>query len=362
VSMSRSSAGRAARVLRVVAVPAAAAALAGVAALASTPPAADALPYVTWIENRASRAFDPATPQLRGLQAGYRVDAHVLLPLGFTSLELWSRTDVGMAVASYRDFAADAGDVLRAYELFSESRPERARGFDRRGFFREAVRLTPGGAAWTAYFGAMTSWPEKTLAEARRSADGPQPHTYEAIDGLSAPLETRSSVFLVATDRKLSGPNDLWAAVRPQLDAGPPRHSESIVGTAARPLPTLAFLGALQISLRSAAVHRAAPLAPRATRVAFTHNGQVRQLELASIDPDPVRGRLYPRPEIVRNPADVFQLRYRIINPGAEDGEFRIWIELPADVRDDPHAAPLAPLAWEMQLRSYLKLVFERTS
>jgi hypothetical protein len=326
------------------------------------PPSGGARPYVTWIENRASGAFDPATPQLRGLQVGYRVDAHVMLPLGFTSLELWSRTDVGMAVASYRDFAAEAGEVLRAYELFSESRPERARGFDRRGFFREAVRLTPRGVAWTAYFGAMTSWPEKTLAEARRSADGPQPHTYEAIDGLSAPLETNSAVFLVATDRKLAGPNDLWAAVRPQLDAKPPRHSESIVGSAAKPLPPLAFLGALQVSLRSAAVHRTAPLPPKATRVAFTHNGQVRQLELTSIDRDPERARLYARPGIVHDTANVFQLHYRIINPGAEDGEFRLWAELPADARDDPHAPPLAPLAWEMQLRSYLKLVFERTS
>ena len=340
----------------------AAAGVVGLSALAAHDASERVKPYATWIETRASGAFDAATPELQGQRATYRVDAHVLLPLGFTSLELWSRPNVGMAVASYRDVAAESGDVLRAYELFAASSPERASGLDRRGFFREALRLTPGGVAWTAYFGAMTSWPEKTLAEARRSANGPQPHTYEAIDGISTPFEARSSVFQLTTDRPLTGPGDLWAALRPQLDTKTPRSVQSSNGSQAKPLPPLAFLGALETSLRSAAVHRRRPLAAADTRVAFTHNGVVRRLELASMTPAAGRARQFAGTGLVHDPASVFELRFRILNPGSDNGTFRLWAELPASVGDGERAAPIAPLAWEIPLRSYLKLVFERTS
>ncbi len=319
-------------------------------------------PYVTWIETRASRAFDQATPQLRGLHVAYRVDAHILLPLGFTSVELWNRPGVGSAVASYRDCETESGDLIRAFELFSSSDPKQAHGFDRRGFFREALRLTPSGVAWTAYFGAMTSWPEKTLSDARKSVDGPQPHTYEAIDGLSTPLDSRAAIFDVSTDGRLHDSADLWSAVRPQLELRRPRTNFVLSGTAVRPLPTLAFLGALQASLRSAAAHRAKPLAPAATRVAFTHNGMVRLLELASVSQDAARGRRAVTAGLARNAGDVFELRYRIVNPGFDNAEFKLWAELPAGTVDDALTPPLPPLGWELQLRSYLKLVFERVS
>lgn len=342
----------------------AAASVAVVGAVGTAGPAVQAereLPYSTWIESRAARAFDGTTPELRGLTVSYRVDAHVFLPLGFTSLELWQRPGVGMAEASYRDYRAASGDLIRAYELFSISDPERAQGFDRCGFFREALLLTPsGGVEWTAYFGAMTSWPEKTLSDARRAASGPQPHTYEAIDGLSTPLETKSAVFQVSTEQRLTSSASLWAAVRPQLESREPRYVKSQAGTSARPLPSLAFLGALEASLHSAAVHRARPLAPAATRVSFTHNGVTRQLELASISPDAKRGRRAVAGGLARSASDVFQLRYRILNPGGDTGSFVLWAELPAGTTDDATAPPLPPLGWEMQLRSYLRLTFER--
>lgn len=339
------------------------AAAVGVAAFGAVGPsgrAASDAPYSTWIESRAGRAFDATMPELRGQSVTYRVDAHVFLPLGFTSLELWQKPGVGMAVASYHDYRETSGQVIRAFELFSISDPERAQGFDRCGFFREALALSPSGVEWTAYFGAMTSWPEKTLSDARNSANGPQPHTYEAIDGLSAPLETRSSVFQVSTDARLTDPAALWAAVRPQLERKDPKSVKSQVGTPGQPLPSLAFLGALEASLRSAAAHRAKPLPPAATRIAFTHNGVVRQLELSSLSSDSKRGRKAVAAGLARDAADVFQLRYRILNPGGDTGDFVLWAELPAGVADDVLTPPLPPLAWEMQLRSYLRLNFER--
>jgi hypothetical protein len=133
-------------------------------------------------------------------------------------------------------------------------------------------------------------------------------------------------------------------------------------GSQVKPLPVFAFLGALQASLRSAAVHRDHPLAPATTRVAFVHNGIVRQLELVGMARDPGYARAFAGTPLVRNRADVFQLRYRILNPNFEASDFVLWAELPRAIRDDPKTPPLAPLGWDLPLRSYLKLVFQRTS
>jgi hypothetical protein len=320
------------------------------------------VPYDTWIETRASSVFEPAGPQLAGRRVAYRIDAHILLPLGFASMELWTTPGVGQAVVSYRDCEAETGEVLRGFELFAASDPSRAHGFDRRGLFREALRLTPTGVAWSVYFGAMTAWPEKTLSEARRSANGPPPHIFEAIDGLATPLDGRSSVFVVSTEGQFRDPAALWAAVRPQLDALSPRTVSVLVGTPVRPLPALAFLGAVQASLRLAATHRAALPPAAATRVPFVHNGLVRQLELASLSRDEGRGRRAVSSGLARSAAEVYELRLRIINPGEDDFEFKLWAELPVGPGNDPLSPPLAPLGWEMRLRSYLKLVFERVS
>jgi hypothetical protein len=314
----------------------------------------------TWIESRAACAFSGTASELRGASAAYRVDAHVFLPLGFTSIELWHRAGVGKADVSYHDYRDEEGRTIRAFELFAVSDPARAQGFDRRGFFREALRLSPPDVEWTAYFGAMTSWPEKTLEEARRSAGGPQPHTYEAIDGLSSPLETRSSVYQVSTEARMTDAASLWAAIRPQLDQKPPQYVKSQTATPSQPLPAVAFLGALQSSLRSAAAHRLQPLPPAATRVAFTYNGVTRQIELESMSPDLKRGRKAVAGGLARNAADLVQMRYRIISPGGS-AEFVLWAELPAGLPDNVMAPPIIPLGWEMQLRSYLRLSFERT-
>ena len=318
--------------------------------------------YLTFIETRAPHVFNPAAPALRGLQVSYRVDAHILLPLGFASLGLWTTPGVGQAVATYRDLEAESGETVRTFELFAASDPPRAHGFDRRGFFREALRVGPSGVAWTVYFGAMTAWPETTLGEAKKSAGGPPPHLYEAVDGLTAPLEARASVFTVSTQGQYSDPAALWSAVRPQLDVVVPRSILSLAGTPAKPLPSMAFLGALQTCLRTAAVHRARPLPPAATRVPFVHNALVRQLEVSSLSRDRDRGAKAVASGLARAAADVYEIRFRILNPGEDDFDFKLWAELPPGMANDPLTPPLPPLAWEMRLRSYLKLVFERAS
>jgi hypothetical protein len=335
---------------------------AGVVAHRAEPrPARDSgdVPYTTWIDSRGAGLFDPATPQLRGLDASYRVDARIMLPLGFTTVQLWSRPDVGTADASYRDRQTGTGDIVRGYELFSASRPDRARGLDRMGFFREVVRLTPQGPAWTAYFGAMTSSPEQTYREAVKANDSSSDRIYDATDGMASGLETSAAVFKIATTHRADSANDLYAEVRPQLGALTPRRSE-LVGSPAKPLPPSAFLGALEASLQTATVVRDGSHSRPLSRVPFIHNGRVRQLELLSVSPDLVRGRQFASAHFARAAETVYLLQYRIVNPGSDDASFRLWAELPPVVRGDPQAPPIVPLAWETQVRSFLRLYYER--
>jgi hypothetical protein len=317
------------------------------------------VPYTTWIDSRGAGLFDPATPQLRGLDVSYRVDARIMLPLGFTTVELWSRRDVGTADASYRDRQTATGDIVRGYELFSASRPDRARGLDRMGFFREVVRLTPQGPTWTAYFGAMTSSPEQTYSQAVNADDSHPDRVYDATDGLASGTETSASVFKIATTHHVDSANDLYAAVRPQLGALTPRRS-SLVGSPAKPLPPSAFLGAIEASLQAAAVVRDSSRSRPVARMPFIHNGRVRQLELLSVSPDPDRGQQFASTHFAHAADSVYLLEYRIVNPGSEDASFRLWAELPAGARGDPQAPPIAPLAWETQVRSFLRLYYER--
>lgn len=266
---------------------------------------------------------------------------------------------MGTAVASYRDRQAAGDNITRGYELFSASKPERARGLDRMGFFREAVRLTPRGADWTAYFGAMTSSPEQTYREAVKASDSQVDRVFEVTDGFAEPLETSAAVFRVTTTHRVDSADDLYGAVHPQLNVATPRRS-SLAGKPPRPLPPSAFIGALQSSLRAAAVARGRRPSPSSVRVPFIHNGRVRQLELVGMSADPGRGRQFAASRLARAAGDVYLLRYRIVNPGGDDFPFRLWAELPPTARDDAQAPPIAPLAWETQVRSFLRLDYER--
>src|SRR5437764_766908 len=88
------------------------------------PSQAPATPYVTWIQRRAATAFDPATMARSTHQGQYRIDAHVLLPLGFAAPEIWSLQDVGTALFAERDIAMDGGGLLHAWEVLASSKPE----------------------------------------------------------------------------------------------------------------------------------------------------------------------------------------------------------------------------------------------
>ena len=101
----------------------------------------------------------------------YQVNATVLIPLLVTSIPLVTRELVGFGSAAARDFRAEDGGWLRTYEFFAVSIPEQARGMNRMGFLREAVRVGADGNQWTAHFGVISSKWEETRNEAERNLD-----------------------------------------------------------------------------------------------------------------------------------------------------------------------------------------------
>jgi len=92
----------------------------------------------------------------REQQASHQINATVLFPL--FSIPLAHRDNVGFASAAVREFS-QGPQLMRTFELFSASFPERALGLNRTGFIREAVSIRRGRIQWTAHFGALSSNP-----------------------------------------------------------------------------------------------------------------------------------------------------------------------------------------------------------
>lgn len=317
--------------------------------------------FATRIETRAPGAFEPAArAPLGGLNVTYRLDAQVLLPLLVTSLTIYSRENVGSATASYRDALSGSGDLIRAFEFFTTSVPERARGMKRVGLFREAVGLGPVGTHWTAYFGVMSASPEQTLDQARNATQNAAT-TYQITDGFSSSTESAATRYDVTVDRPGTSAADLYATVRPLLRSQPPRHTRSLQGNPRQPLPSLAFLGALQVSMRELAMSRAHPGTGRTPSVPFVHDGSVRYLKVDGLKADPASGRPFVAGGFVKDTARVYRIDFRIVNPGKEDGSFRLWAELPSGVNDRADTQPIAPIMFELLARSFLRLHYERT-
>lgn len=113
-----------------------------------------------------------ATPWLRSSSlaaasariVAYRVDAVIVL----FSRPIFTRTDVGEGVLyCHEEGAADERRLRFAFA--AGSRPERARGLNRFGYFSESIRAAAGGPPEAQYFGFMTRADEKNLKEAERA-------------------------------------------------------------------------------------------------------------------------------------------------------------------------------------------------
>ncbi len=325
----------------------------------AAPPAANGVP---WVEGWTPEAFDAeGRPVLAEWGATYRVDATVLLPLLFASIPVDSREGVGVAGFLARDYAEEGGAWLRTYEFFATSYPERARGLNRVGLVREAVRLTPNGAEWTAHFGVISANLEETKDAAQRALNtDADVQPYSVIEELIGADAARGSAWHLLLPGRWTGAAELYADVRPRWLGREPDYTRELPNrdrsAYAEPL---GFLGSLQVGLRSvaAAVARGVDPRTRPRYQPYVHNGRVFRFELRDIDEDEDRARLYAQAGWVADPTALRRLKYRIRDAKNDTVEtFTLWVELPAHPDSGPFATPIVPVAFEFTPRAFLAL------
>jgi hypothetical protein len=326
--------------------------------LGEQPPAPVPFP-IPLIEQRAPDAFVPGE-RANVAEATYRMDGTVLLPMLFTSVPIWSTSGVGVARVTAAEYAPDAQRVVRTFEFFARSFPERAHGVNRVGMFREVQELLLGEAVRTTYFGAMSLSPDATLAEAQAALNTAASGTmYDLLDGSGTSSEEVSAMHRMPGAAAPANAEALYAQVRPGV-ATTARSSGRLAGDTA-PLPTQSFLAALHASLvdlaaRGTTVQRL----PLPRRSVFAYNALPRFLDLIKLDRDPRAGRQRGAQNIVRHPEAVYRLTYRLSRPNRRaTTDFTVWAELQAARPSD--AGPVVPLAFFVQPRSFVRLTFERT-
>ncbi len=274
-------------------------------------------------------------PSLTARFVAYRVDAVIVL----FSRPIFTRKDVGEGGLYCCE--EDAGTERRLRFAFAAgSKPERARGLNRFGYFSESIRAAAGTSPEAQYFGFMTRADEKNLKEAERAV--------HARGG---------GVPVVAISGELHGGGHFARLAHVELQSGA-RWSD--------------WLECLGVSAR--AFERSAPAAATPSR---SPGAETFLLTLSRLlertEPKGETAFLYgrnPRRLVWRRSSDPkagldFAAR-RLIEPGRTvmrfDAEtvdeskksrsrFSLW--------HDPQARPSLPLRIELQPRSFLRLRLE---
>ena len=312
----------------------------------------------TRIEQHGPGVFDDTSREtLAEHEVRYQVNATVRVPLLFASIPLVSRDEVGVGSFTVRDFAAEGAARLRAYEFFAVSIPERSRGLHRLGFMREVVHLGADGAHWTAQFGVISG----NAVAARDETDPLQERdshvqSYTALDAFTDPTTTTNARVAVELDGRWLTAGALYADVRPLWGRALPDETTTYENPARRVyIQPIAFLGALQHSLRIVAADIARGREPRKFRYPYLHGGAPYFLELRDHQVDTRRQRVYVDRDIVAADAVVHHLSYRMVDSeGSVVQPFELWAELPGQV--GPLSPPIMPIAFEFRARSFLDL------
>ncbi len=140
-----------------------------------------------------------ATMDTRTVVKRYRADAVILL-LG---IPIFKRPGVGSGQVSVEE-AGEGPQATRTLFFAAGSDPKRAHGLARLGWMREISRAPGAAPAETEYFGVMTSSPEESLDNARKSVDAtPGARSlFVAVKGRHAAGRSRSALaqFEFASD------------------------------------------------------------------------------------------------------------------------------------------------------------------
>ena len=312
------------------------------------------------IESWAPGVFDGgACPSLGAGTVRYRVDATVLLPLLFTAMPIASRENVGVASFSAYDCVESDSARLRAFEFFAGSFPDRARGLNRLGFLREAIRLRPSGPVATAQFGVISANREESVEEVERAAGtAADAQPYSFISGVVGMGEASNAVVRATLGGRWTSAADLYREVRPLWDEGPQAYSRTVPnGPRQRYAAPVGFLGAMEISLRGVAAAVAKGGAVGRGAVDYVHNGNVYRLNVTGGRADERQKTDYLTRGLVSASAAVWRVEYRIADEKRNEVEtFRVWVELPRVQADEVFALPIVPLAFEFRPRAFLEL------
>jgi hypothetical protein len=265
----------------------------------------------------------------------YRADAEVTV----LSVPLLRRRGVGDGSAGWCDSAED-GAVVRSLEFTGRSVPERSGGLNRFGFIQELSRTGAGTYAEAMYFGLMTTSPEETVADARKSLHATSREaSYSAIEGhlAAGSIETAGTRFIAPSPGSPAEQNELIdRARRALLEA--PRKKSNLGSAESTPQP---FLHALARMLSHAG----------SSEARYAYNGRFYHLRVEKA-PDPKAAAAFQELRLIGDNAEVTRISgYLSREEGGKPIEFRLWIE-----QGVPR--PL-PLRIEYQPKSYLRLTFE---
>jgi hypothetical protein len=284
-------------------------------------------------------ADDFAGASANNLSCAYRADAVILL----FSLPIYRRAGVGGGLAAITE-AIHPDRRYLSLRFAGASHPDRAAGLDRVGTIHEVVVERDAAPYEAAYFGVLTSSPEETIEEGKRSLGktGAKWNDYTAIDGHSRCGRTRSAV----THFRLPSPAGSNARIikhaRDHFQANPPEWRESHWPSDASGEAPRTFLYALTRAIRGREA---------TTETWYVYNERSYRMRIEK-ERDPQQALRFAQLGLTSRPDGVLQVRGRIREErGGHPVTFRLWIE------DGPKMR--LPLRIEFQPRSYLRLAFE---
>lgn len=273
-------------------------------------------------------------------QTLYRADATILL----LSLPIYKRRGAGggrLELEQRRDGERDTLSIRFA----AGSYPERARGLNRLGYIEEVIVSRASQVKELAYFGFMTSSPEKDVAAARRAMEksGQSAVTYSAAEGrICSGIETSRKSSLNRTGiHTWTQTGQLLDQVRTAfLD-----DKEAEIRTRKHEGVPATFL----FSLLSAAWSR-----ENTFEASYSYLGKDYRIQVEK-RPDAETGRRLAQDGLTHSPDAVALLNGTIQELEKDKSvKFKLWIE--------DTGRPELPIRFEYRARPFLRLSFERDS